>query len=137
MNDKAQIITLMGAILAIAIIIMASISANLANLGTGVMMNRSTSLLAEFFNVKDTFAYSLNKSIDDIWDDGLIVEKVRDVSKNISRIEAKHGRYFSAEVLDIYEPMVYAVEIRYVRVKLTLTDGITTMSKKMDVAISS
>lgn len=135
-SEKAQVITLMGAILSIAIIVMAAVSASLASLGTEVIMSRSTSLLAEFFNVKDTFAYALNKSIDDIWDDELIMEKIEEVDRDISILEAKHGRYFDAELLEIHDPITgYTVDIRYVRVRLTLTDGVTTISKDMEIPI--
>ena len=64
-KNRAQLITIMGIILAISIFIISSLAAEIANIDFVVSSGESTSLLTEFKNVKDTFVISLNYNLID------------------------------------------------------------------------
>ena len=136
MNDRAQVITLMGAILAVSIIILAASSASLTNVGTVVPLERSYSLLPDFFEIKNEFVYALNRSIqgDAIYDDDAIEETFDEVKRKISRIEASHGRFFYAELIDIYPPQGYD-PVRYILCKIVFSDGSTTISRRVEIPL--
>ena len=63
MNNHAQLITIMGIILAISIFIISSLAAEIANIDFVVSSGESTSISAEFKNIKDTFIVALNYNL--------------------------------------------------------------------------
>ena len=65
-NNHAQLITIMGIILAISIFIISSLAAEIANIDFVVSYGESISLSDEFNNVKDTFVKALNYNLVDI-----------------------------------------------------------------------
>jgi hypothetical protein len=64
-NNHAQLITIMGIILAISIFIISSLAAEIANIDFVVSSGESTSLSAEFKNIRDTFVVALNYNLID------------------------------------------------------------------------
>ena len=66
MRNHAQMITLMGVILAVSVIMISSLAAEIANIDFVVSTQSSASIPTEFNNVKDTFGLSLNYNLADI-----------------------------------------------------------------------
>ena len=64
-NNYAQLITIMGIILAISIFIISSLAAEIANIDFVVSSGGSTSLSTEFKNIRDTFVVALNYNLID------------------------------------------------------------------------
>jgi len=133
-NNKGQLITLMGALLAVTVISIAALSAHLATIGTFVPAEHSETLLPEFINVKETFAFAVNRSVESISNNRSILEAFEYVKKRIFTIEAKHGLLFNATLNKIYYREPY-LPIRYISVTLRLTDGHTSITKTMDIPL--
>lgn len=62
-NKQAQLITIMGIILAISVFIISSLAAEIANINFVVTSGESTSLSTEFKNIKETFVKALNYNL--------------------------------------------------------------------------
>ena len=63
MNNQAQLITILGIVIAISIFIISSLAAEIANIDFVVSSGDSISLSTEFKNIKDTFVKTLNYNI--------------------------------------------------------------------------
>ena len=133
-NNKGQIITLTGAILAFTIISIATLSAQLSTIGSYVPAEKSESIMPEFMNVKETFAYAVDKLTDDISSDRSILNAFNTTRDRICRIESQHGLIFNATLDEIHYRNPY-VPLRYITVTLKLTDGYTTIVKTMDIPL--
>ena len=64
-KNNAQMIALMGIILAISVFVIASLAAEIANIDFIASTGESTSLSTEFNNIKDTFGVTLNYNLID------------------------------------------------------------------------
>ena len=65
-KNHAQMITLMGVILAISVFMISSLAAEIANIDFVISADYSTLIFTEFNNIKDTFGLSLNYNLIDI-----------------------------------------------------------------------
>lgn len=75
-KNNAQMIALMGIILAISVFVISSLAAEIANIDFIVSTGESTSLSTEFNNIKDTFGVTLNYNLID--GDGFIIGTAAD-----------------------------------------------------------
>ena len=133
-NNKGQIITLTGAILAFTIISIATLSAQLSTIGSYVPAEKSESIMPEFMNVKETFAYAVDKLTDDISSNQSILNAFNTTRDCICRMESQHGLIFNATLDEIHYRNPYS-SVRYITVTLKLTDGYTTIVKTMDIPL--
>ncbi len=65
-SDNAQMILLMGILLAISVILISSIGADIADLDIGISTERSSSLLTEFIHIQNAFGPSFNYNLVDL-----------------------------------------------------------------------
>jgi hypothetical protein len=65
-KNHAQMITLMGVILAVSVFMISSLGAEIANIDFVVSSGSSISIFTEFINVKNTFDLSLNYNLADV-----------------------------------------------------------------------
>jgi len=63
-RNEGQMIVLMGFFLLVAVVVLASISADLSSIGTEVPQRHSKALLPDYISIKDKFVLSLNQNID-------------------------------------------------------------------------
>jgi len=71
-NKNSLMIVLMGLLLAISVLVISSLAAEISNLNMVTSSERSTSILTEFICIRETFGKALNHNlVDDIdYDDG-------------------------------------------------------------------
>ena len=65
-EKNAQMITLLGIILAVSVIILSSLASEIANIDFVVSSRESTSLIKEFNTIKENFGISLNYNLDEV-----------------------------------------------------------------------
>ncbi|RLG44010.1 MAG: hypothetical protein DRN81_05405 [Thermoproteota archaeon] len=135
-EDEAQVITLLGAILAVGIILIAGFSSQVATVGGLVPVERSSSLLVDFFNVKNAFAAAFNASVDDIGSNSNVMNGFEQAKDWVSKLVKCQGRFFDAEIKQMYDIDVYR-GVRCVSVSIVLSDGDTTICKDMLITLSS
>lgn len=133
-EDEAQVITLLGAILAIGIVLIAGFSSQVALVGGLVPVERSTSLLTDFFNVKDVFATAFNASVEDIGSDASVMSGFNLAKGWVSSLVKSRGMFFDASVERLYDVDSYR-GVRLVSVSLFLSDGDTIICKDLLVTL--
>ena len=62
-NKNSQMIVLMGLLLAISVIVISSLAAEISNLSIVVSSERSSSLVTEFICIRETFGKALNHNL--------------------------------------------------------------------------
>ena len=62
-KEQAQMIILMGVVLALAVFVLGSLAAEITDLDIAIQSERASSLLPEFINVKESFGVSLNYNV--------------------------------------------------------------------------
>ena len=145
-NTNGQILILTGITLAISIILMASIAAELANLDIIIPQKRSTSLLPEFTNIKKTFGKALNYNLlDEIKQDpepgsnywifygdmANFIDTFNQTRDTFYTFELQYDNLFDATLND-YGYIDYSNEgnIYYIDTTLTLQNGDTCITEE-------
>jgi len=149
-NNESQMITLMGVVLVVSIVTLTAFTSDLANINALIPIERSSSILKEFLNVKEdferAFSYNIaNVSIQDAYleSQGIsyaiinLVANYTDYPSEIYRafndtldsfclLELNHGIIFNAELLDFWYVSYSAQGPVYeVKVNISLDDGNT------------
>jgi len=139
-KNHAQLITIMGIILAISIFIISSLAAEIANLDFVVSSGESTSISHEFKNIKDTFVKTLDYNLigiddsekiyifnDESYLDGNIdkLGKAFIQTKNeYYTLYLQHGIFFDAHLNNSWfshEEIIQGKNTVFYRVKFTLS----------------
>jgi hypothetical protein len=133
-NQNAQIISIMGFFLILSVIVLATISANLSNVGTEISQSHSRATIPEFINIRDKFGTALTcyanqeMSIDEAFERAYL---------DFHKIELSHGIYFSATLTGCsYAGNTFGGAIYYVDATLSLDDGFETVTKQVVFVVS-
>lgn len=135
---NGQMITLMGVTLALSVIIMGSLAAEISDIDVTISQERSNDLLAEFVHIKKAFGMALNYNLVDINTSNMLFEGdlygtnqkspnianvVTQTSNSFRAIELRHDKIFTAthEALD-YSYLSDEGHVYNVRVRLSLKD---------------
>ena len=100
-ENNAQMIILAGITIAVLIVSLAAISANVSNIGIGLSFERSISPLEEYENLRHVFINVFNSSCAGRNNQYMIREAFNYTKNVLSKIEIRYGNYFSAELKDI------------------------------------
>ena len=153
-NCNGQIIILIGVVLAASVIVIASISAEMANLRTTIPQQRVSSLLEDFRELKQTFGKSLNYNLLDHlsvdssptshvqppWYSYYVgtIENITDAFnqtfEQFYTIEMVRGNIFSARLNDYFPTNEYGTEYA-VEITLSLSDGLSCISENVTYSI--
>ena len=142
--QQGQMITLMGIMLALSVIIIGSISAEISDIDVTIPQERSKDLLSDFIHLKKAFGDALNYNIVDItYDNDITIVTAEgdlygssfrrpDISNAVTAtaqsfrgLELLHNKVFSAT----YESLDYAYftenseHVYYARILLSLKDS--------------
>lgn len=128
-NENGQIITLMGFMIVLSVLILASIVGNLSSVGTEVHDTQSKGLFSEFTNIHNKFGLSLQLNVNST--------ESKDISAGFNETKAffyeaeiLNGRYFNATLNDYkYNGQMLYGAVYYVDVTLHLDDGESYISK--------
>ena len=147
-KNKAQLITIMGIILAVSIFIISSLAAEIANIDFVVTSGESTSLSTEFKNIKDTFAVSLNYNLiknikifnnESYMEDDIdrLEKAFYDTKCEYYNISLYHGLLFDAYLNDSWfshEEVIQGENTVFYKVKFTLSldDGNSFISEEIE-----
>lgn len=146
-KNRAQMITIMGIILAISIFIISSLAAEIANIDFVVSSGESTSLSTEFKNIKDTFVVALNYNLVDIDIDGTneshLSGDIDDIGTAFNKTKDEYftlyfqyGMLFDASLNDFWcshygEIQGENVVFYWVKITLSLDDGISHITENI------
>jgi hypothetical protein len=146
-SESAQMITLMGVLLAISVFVIAAIPSELSDLDTIVPSERFRSILPEFAQIKDAFGVTLNYNLVDVTlneygdssfsGDIKTIESVVDqTKKSFQTMMMNHDMFFDA----IFQKYWYSHtsdngNIYLVQVSLSLDDGSMSLSEEVTYSI--
>jgi len=144
-DSNAQMITLLGIIIAISVIVMSSLASEIANIDFVVTSREATSLTSEFAIIKDSFGISLNYNLADIiignssngknedetylfGDMDLLNEAFNQTKDEFFNISLRYGLIFDAYLVDYwfsYEDTIQDVKSVFyeVEIKLSIDNG--------------
>ena len=151
-------LVLMGVILSVSIFVIAAVSADIANINTYVPLERSTSLLTEYSNIKEEFGiifnynlaeinfylsdsswiYGRNSSVLYIGNFSNITNAFETTRDSFYKIQLQNGNYFNATLLNYSYVTFYFQKNAYlfnVKVKFILSDGKTSISEDVSYII--
>jgi hypothetical protein len=118
-GDRAQMLLVAGIVMSVSIILASLIATNLSNVGLSLTMERSTSLLQEYRNVRYVFITILNETCNGYPSNiRYAFNYTRDA---LFDIETRHGNYFIAELQKIVFFNESASKYANVYVYLSLT----------------
>ncbi len=158
-TDSAQMIVLMGVVLAISVFMLSSIAAEIANLDTIVTTSEAVTLPSEFSNLKEAFVRALNYNLADVTiiTDPLVAElnglppdylnetfltgDITNLTKAFNqtrdefhKIELRYGRIFDAQ-LNRYWYAYKGDGVYFVDVTLMLDNGDAKVTESMVYSI--
>jgi hypothetical protein len=135
-NESGQMIVLMGFILVISVLVIASFTASLSNVGINTPKIHSKALLPDFINLNTKFYQSLQSNFANKTNQQRGIEYCFNKSYDFFyKAETLKGRYFHATLNDWYEAGPVYIGYEYigtfyqVGVTLTLYDGNTNITK--------
>jgi len=144
-TDSAQMIVLMGVVLAISVFMLSSIAAEIANLDVIVTTSEAITLPSEFSNLKEAFVRVLNYNLADVGIDGedetILIGDINNLAKAFNQtrdefhqIELRYGRIFDAR-LNRYWYAYKGDGIYFVDVTLMLDNGDAKVTESMVYSI--
>ena len=152
-------IVLMGFFLLVAVVVLASISADLSSVGTEVPQRHSKALLPDYISIKDKFLLALRQNVDSYIKEAPTLQREYGIDPsdlnmderfsgafNITKIEfarlsLKQGNYFDAELIDygyggsVVESGGTTAAVYNVNAILYLSDGKTSLSQSVSYII--
>ena len=145
-NDNGQMIILMGIILALSVFAISVLSADIINLESAIIIERSTSILKEFSNVKEAFIRSMNYNlannvtiVNDSDDEPILIFKgdPKGIAENFTKtrdqiytLQLQYHNIFDAKLNRCwYSHMPNENRIYYISATLSLYDGKTYLSE--------
>ena len=147
-NQPAQMIVLMGVVLAISVFIIASIPSQIVNMEGEISREQATSLFSEFIQVKEVFGQSLNYNLADIDVDSNPItfygsideleEAFQKTKDSLYLIEINHALIFDADHQTNWYWFSHESEdgkVYTAQVLLTLDDGETQISEYAEYSI--
>ena len=137
-SEKGQIIVLMGVILTVTVVLVAAISANLANIGVGTLRTRSKALAPEFINLRSRFGEILNYNINQYEN---IPYSFQKTCSDFYLLEIQYGNFFQATLnqygyggdtfSSIADPTFQDhCNVFFMNVSLSLDDGTTCITEE-------
>jgi len=118
-GDRAQMLLVAGIVMSVSIILASIIATNLSNVGLSLTMERSTSLLQEYRNIRYVFITVLNETCNGYPSNiRYAFNYTRDA---LFDIETRHGNYFNAQFQKIkfFNESEYKYANVYVYLSLT------------------
>ncbi len=147
-DQNAQIITLMGVVLALAVFILAAIPADITSIDIILLSEQSSSLVDEFMQIKQTFGMSMNYHLVSIqYDDGndllqyygdidTIASAFNSTKNEYFALELQHGNYFNATLHPPwYYYSSYEGNVFLIYIDLLLSDGQTTIRESVTYSL--
>jgi hypothetical protein len=147
-NHQSQVIVLMGFLLVIAVLIIASYGVELAELDVLVTSERSSSLLTEFQHIQPSFGVALNYYLVDlsisrftsnsyyVGNISTLPEAFNQTRGKFHRLELTHNIYFDATLNAYwYSYTSYNGDIYSVDVTLKLDDGATRITQNVTYSV--
>ena len=133
-KDSAQMITMMGFIMVISVVVLASLSSNLSNVGTSVSKTHSKALLPEFLTIRDKFGLAVSYYINNVnpktGEMPGIDKSFNSACSIFHNISIKHGIHFSATCNDYrYAGATGLGAVYYLDATMSLDDGTTQILK--------
>jgi len=157
-TDSAQMIVLMGIVLAISVFMLSSIAAEIANLDVIVTTSEAITLPSEFSNLKEAFVRALNYNLADVTiitdlddftfpgdeddlNETFLIGDITNLAKAFNQtrdefhqIELRYGRIFDAQ-LNRYWYAYKGDGIYFVDVTLMLDNGDAKVTESMVYSI--
>lgn len=150
-DEKSQMIVLMGVTLALSVLMMGSLAAEISGLEVSMPQARTNILLPEFIHIKEAFGLALNYDLVDINSSSLAFEgemygdnisfpeisiAVGKTASSFRKIELQHGRIFTAtyKALD-YSRITSMGHVYHVRVRLSLKSGESMIAESVIYSI--
>ena len=118
-GERAQMLLVAGIVMSVSIILASIIATNLSNVGLSLTMERSTSLLQEYRNIRYVFITVLNETCNGYPSNiRYAFNYTRDA---LFDIETRHGNYFNAQFQKIkfFNESEYKYANVYVYLSLT------------------
>jgi len=146
-SESAQMITLMGVLLAISVFVIAAIPSELSDLDTVVPSERFRSILPEFAQIKESFGVALNYNLVDVTlnEDGdasfsgdikNIESAVDQTEESFQTMMMNHDIFFDATFQKYwYSHTSNNGNIYLVQVYLLLDDGSMSLNEEMTYSI--
>ena len=100
-GGKAQMLLFAGIIIAVSVIALSVISINLSNIDINIVTEKSYSILPEYFNLREKFAFALKDRIDNNYTVSWIREVFNSTKNAFSLVEMRHGNIFDASLKNI------------------------------------
>jgi len=118
-GDRAQMLLVAGIVMSVSIILASIIATNLSNVGLSLTMERSTSLLQEYRNIRYVFVTILNETCNGYPSN--IRYAFNYTTDALFDIETRHGNYFTAELqkIEFFNESAYRYANVYVYLSLT------------------
>jgi hypothetical protein len=151
-KNHAQMITLMGVVLAVSVFMISSLAAEIANIDFVVSSGSSTSIFTEFDNIKDTFGLSLNYNLIDIQiddeDNSSMFGNIEDIysafnqtKEDYFNITFKHDMLFDAHLNHYWYShqktiQNYSTVFYKVKVVIYLNDGNSNITEEVLYSIA-
>jgi len=159
-RNEGQMIVLMGFFLLVAVVVLASISADLSSIGTEVPQRHSKALLPDYISIKDKFVLSLNQNVDSFVNGAPTIQKEYGIDTSgltfdemisgafdvttdrIARLSLKQGNYFDAELIkwgyggSVVQSDGGTGAVYNIKAILSLTDGKTSLSQNVSYLIT-
>jgi len=137
-KEQAQMIVLMGVILTVAVVLIAAISAELANQSIGTLKSHAKGLLPKYQNIRARFSEVLNDNLNRYGDINVSFNKTY---QDFYTGQIQQGNYFTA-TLNQYKigngasglirnsMMPDEENVFFVNITLSLDDGITCITER-------
>ncbi len=100
-GDGGQMLLVAAIIIAVSVISTSLIAANLANVNLELNIERTTSILPEYRNIRHKFGIVLNHNINEFSDWNQINNSLKEISNVLFSIEFNHGNFFDAVLKDV------------------------------------
>jgi len=141
-DTNGQMIVIMGVMMVVSIIVLASLAAEISDLDIVVSHDRALNLLDEFTSIKEAFGDSLNYDLVNVtvmrWIyRSLLFGDISDIAQTFNRtrdsyfnLSLKHGLLFDAKLNDYwYFYPANNGDVYYADVTLYLSDGKTSITQ--------
>ncbi len=122
-SEKGQMFIMAAIFIAVSVIVLSVISVNLSNKDVYLPMEKSTSLVDEYRNVRSSFGDMLVSNIGNTSNSDLLYSVFERIVDVFSSLEISYGNYFDADIV--------SVEENSLTVDLILSNGGTSISEEI------
>lgn len=126
-----QMLLIAGVLMVVMAVAISAISINLSNVGMQLSMEKTSSVLQEFRNVRKNFGLALDENING----ENVQEGFKATKDGFFELEMRHGNFFDASL----EKRLYTYDgdLEYLLVNLTLSSGDAHIKEEIEYPISS